>query len=118
MGGVHAFANGAAFTNGVFNTPTPFMFANGAGFSAGVMGEAGDEAVMPLRRGPDGRLGVSMHGGGGDVAAEVRSLRDEVNMLRRDTQAGQVAIATATQRTYKTLDRWNGEGLPAERIAG
>jgi phage-related minor tail protein len=29
------------------------------------MGEAGPEAIMPLRRGPDGRLGVSAAGGGG-----------------------------------------------------
>ena len=28
----------------------------------GLMGEAGAEAVMPLRRGPSGRLGVEMHG--------------------------------------------------------
>lgn len=114
---LHAFANGGAFTNGIYGSPTPFMFADGAGFSAGVMGEAGDEAVMPLKRGPDGRLGVSMHGGGGNVAAEVRMLRDEVNMLRRDNQAGQVAIATAAQRTYKVIDRWNGEGMPEVRIA-
>jgi tape measure domain-containing protein len=106
-----AFANGGVFTNGIFNTPTPFMFANGGGFSAGVMGEAGDEAVMPLQRGSDGRLGVSMSGGG-EVAAEIRALRDEVAMLRSDNRAGQVAIATATQRTYKVINRWNGEGLP------
>ena len=31
---------------------------------AGVFGEAGPEAIMPLRRGPDGRL-VAAHGGGG-----------------------------------------------------
>lgn len=117
--GVHAFASGGAFTNGIYSSPTPFMFANGGGFSQGVMGEAGDEAVMPLRRGPDGRLGVSMHGSGdANVAEEVRLLRAEVNMLRRDNQAGQVAIATSTQRTYKVLDRWNGEGLPPERLAG
>ncbi|WP_127524579.1 phage tail length tape measure family protein [Mesorhizobium sp. Z1-4] len=46
---VHAFANG-----GVVNRPTVFPFANGIG----LMGEAGPEAIMPLRRGPNGRLGV------------------------------------------------------------
>ena len=30
----------------------------------GLMGEAGPEAIMPLSRGADGRLGVSMTGGG------------------------------------------------------
>jgi len=31
----------------------------------GLMGEAGPEAVMPLKRGPGGRLGVEASGGGG-----------------------------------------------------
>ena len=70
-GGVHAFANGGAFTNGVYNQPTPFLFANGGSFKPGVMGEAGDEAVMPLRRGPDGRLGVQAAGGGGGSSITV-----------------------------------------------
>lgn len=60
-GGVFPFANGGTFTNKLFNQPTPFMFAGGSKF--GVMGEAGPEAVMPLRRGPNGSLGVQMFGG-------------------------------------------------------
>lgn len=60
--GVTAFASGGAFTNGVYESPTLFAFANGG--ALGVMGEAGPEAVMPLHRGPDGSLGVQMHGGG------------------------------------------------------
>ncbi|HEX7822730.1 MAG TPA: phage tail length tape measure family protein [Sphingobium sp.] len=56
------FANGGAFTNKIYNTPTLFRFANGA--QLGEMGEAGPEAVMPLKRGPNGALGVQMHGGG------------------------------------------------------
>ena len=35
------------------------------------MGEAGPEAIMPLRRGPDGRLGVASSGSSGDVQVEV-----------------------------------------------
>jgi phage-related minor tail protein len=42
------------YSNRIVNRPTVFAFARGAG----LMGEAGPEAVMPLRRGPDGRLGV------------------------------------------------------------
>lgn len=55
-GGVQAFAKGGAFTNGIYSDPTLFKFANGGAF--GVMGEAGPEAVMPLKRGSDGSLGV------------------------------------------------------------
>ncbi len=53
-GGLHAFALGGAFTNGIVHRPTLFPFANGIG----LMGEAGPEAIMPLRRDSAGRLGV------------------------------------------------------------
>lgn len=62
-GMLQAFANGGAFTNGVYTRPTYFAFGKGGQF--GVMGEAGPEAVMPLTRGPGGRLGVDAHGAGG-----------------------------------------------------
>lgn len=65
-GGVQAFANGAAFTNSIVDSATPFRFANGGGFSLGVMGEAGPEAVMPLTRDVQGRLGVRVSGDGGN----------------------------------------------------
>lgn len=58
--GVQRFAKGGAFTNTIVNTPTLFRFANGA--ALGEMGEAGPEAIMPLKRGPDGSLGVQLHG--------------------------------------------------------
>ncbi len=53
--GVTAFAKGGAFTNQIVDRPTLFPFAKGAG----LMGEAGPEAIMPLRRDGSGRLGVS-----------------------------------------------------------
>jgi hypothetical protein len=53
------FANG-----GVVNRATSFMMTSGR---MGVMGEAGPEAILPLKRGPDGKLGVAMSGGGGQV---------------------------------------------------
>jgi len=43
----------------VLNTPTLFKFAKGGTFNTGIMGEAGPEAIMPLRRGRDGKLGVA-----------------------------------------------------------
>lgn len=39
-------------------------FANGS--TVGIFGDDGPEAVLPLRRGSDGKLGVVMHGGGGN----------------------------------------------------
>ncbi|MDX0218602.1 hypothetical protein GOC40_11430 [Sinorhizobium meliloti] len=64
-GRVTAFAKGGAFTNQVVDRPTLFPFAKGAG----LMGEAGPEAIMPLRRDASGRLGVSAAIGGGPGAA-------------------------------------------------
>ncbi len=63
------FADGAAFSQGkvmpfakggVVSSPTSFPMRGGTG----LMGEAGPEAIMPLARGADGRLGVRTQGGG------------------------------------------------------
>lgn len=54
LGNVTPFAKG-----GVIARPSYFPMG---GASFGLMGEAGPEAVMPLARGPDGRLGVSGSG--------------------------------------------------------
>jgi lambda family phage tail tape measure protein len=65
--GVQGFADGGAFHNSVLTRTTPFMFASGGGFSQAIAGEAGPEAVMPLTRGANGKLGVQSSGGGGNT---------------------------------------------------
>lgn len=52
-GPLHAFAKG-----GVVTAPTEFNFADGGAMRRGLMGEAGAEAIMPLKRTADGSLGV------------------------------------------------------------
>jgi tape measure domain-containing protein len=55
-----SFENGTGLAHGVYNSPTLFKFAKGGTFGRlGVLGEAGAEAIMPLKRGSDGKLGVS-----------------------------------------------------------
>ncbi|MCA0257142.1 MAG: hypothetical protein LCH47_11170 [Proteobacteria bacterium] len=66
--GVTAFAKGGSFTNKVVDRPTLFPFANGTG----LMGEAGPEAIMPLKRDASGRLGVSAPGGQGAQGGAVQ----------------------------------------------
>jgi hypothetical protein len=56
--GIIPFAKG-----GIVNSPTLFPFAKGTG----LMGEAGPEAIMPLQRGANGKLGVLASGSGGDI---------------------------------------------------
>ncbi|ENE3620348.1 phage tail tape measure protein, partial [Escherichia coli] len=59
-GGVYQSADLSRYSGTVVNRPTFFAFAKGAG----VMGEAGPEAILPLRRGADGKLGVVADTGG------------------------------------------------------
>ena len=55
QGRVMPFASG-----GVVSGPVAFPMRGGVG----LMGEAGPEAIMPLARGADGKLGVRSAGGG------------------------------------------------------
>lgn len=67
MAGILPFADGGTFSQGkvmpfasggVVTSPTYFPMRGGAG----LMGEAGPEAIMPLTRGRDGKLGVRSEG--------------------------------------------------------
>ena len=60
--GIMPFASGGAFTNSIVRSPTLFKFADGGTTRTGLMGEAGPEAIMPLKRGADGSLGVQASG--------------------------------------------------------
>lgn len=72
LSGVFPFEKGGSFAQGrvmpfarggVVTGPTLFPMRGGSG----LMGEAGAEAIMPLTRGADGRLGVQAAGGGRPV---------------------------------------------------
>jgi lambda family phage tail tape measure protein len=67
-GGVQMFANGAAFANSIVSKPTAFGMAGGG---IGVMGEAGEEAIMPLTRTAGGQLGVRAISSGGSGGGNV-----------------------------------------------
>jgi len=76
--GLFGNANGNAFVDGkvqkyayggVVNRPTLFPMANGG---IGLMGEQSPEAILPLRRGSNGKLGVQSTGGGlGNIVVNV-----------------------------------------------
>uniref|UniRef100_A0AB39AC18 Tail length tape measure protein n=2 Tax=unclassified Caudoviricetes TaxID=2788787 RepID=A0AB39AC18_9CAUD len=73
-GGVYDSPSLSAYSNQIVNSPKLFAFAQG---STGLMGEAGPEAIMPLKRGSDGNLGVRVSGGGGvTVGVNVTVNRD------------------------------------------
>ena len=52
---------------GVVGSPTTFPMSGGR---TGLMGEAGPEAIMPLKRGANGKLGVQMEGGGATTVVQ------------------------------------------------
>ena len=89
-------ANGNAFAGsgvvpyakgGIVSKPTMFQYADGASGSFGLMGEAGAEAIMPLKRGPSGRLGVEVTNQG--------SARDAMNRYsRRSSGAASAGMAS------------------------
>jgi phage-related minor tail protein len=79
-------------TGGVIGTPTYFPMLGGG---VGLAGEAGPEAIMPLKRGPDGRLGVSGAGGGNTITVQIAT--PDVESFRRSESyvTGQIARAVA-----------------------
>lgn len=110
LGSAFGFADGGAFSagrvrpfaqGGVVGGPTLFPMRGGTG----LMGEAGPEAILPLARGPDGRLGVAARGGGGGGAGPV-----VVNIQTPDLEGfkrsrGQVSaqLARAVRRGHGRL---------------
>lgn len=123
---VSAFAKGGVFTNSVVGTPTLAPMA--------LFGEAGDEAIMPLSRGPGGVLGVRAFGVPGgdrpdsssterllrDLVAEVQRLNAQLqdakrtsDQARQENNVGNSKIADSTDRLARLVERWDAVGLPA-----
>ena len=91
VGGAKPFADG-----GVVNSPTLFPMRSGPG----LMGEAGPEAIMPLARGADGKLGV--RGAGGVNVTVNISTPDAASFERSQSQVAAL-IARAVARGQRNL---------------
>ncbi|HHB9885478.1 TPA: phage tail tape measure protein, partial [Escherichia coli] len=87
-GGVYQSADLSRYSGTVVNRPTFFAFAKGAG----VMGEAGPEAILPLRRGTDGKLGVVADIGGSGMAMFAPQYNIEINNDGTNGQIGPAAL--------------------------
>jgi len=89
--GIEPFAMG-----GIVNKPTLFKYADGGTGRFGLMGEAGPEAIIPLKRGRDGRLGVS---GGGSTNVTVNVDAQGTQVQGDDNRGQQLgrAVAAAVQ---------------------
>jgi phage-related minor tail protein len=102
MGAGMPFADGGAFSQGrvmpfakggVVSSPTGFPMRGGMG----LMGEAGPEAIMPLARGPDGRLGVQAGGG--------RAVNVVMNITTPDVQGFQRSQCQVAAQVSRALSR-------------
>lgn len=89
-GGLGALVRGFA-RGGVVDGATPFAGPGGLG----VMGEAGPEAILPLARGRDGRLGVR---GGGGVQVTLNLTTPDAESFQRSRSQIAAALARAVER--------------------
>ncbi|WP_386166982.1 phage tail tape measure protein [Sulfitobacter pontiacus] len=89
--GILPFADGAPFSQGrvmpfaqggIVSTATGFGMRGGMG----LMGEAGPEAIMPLARGPDGKLGVKGGASGGTTVVMNITTPDAQGFQRSQSQ--------------------------------
>lgn len=81
---------------------SPSYFPTGRGL--GLMGERGAEAIMPLARGPDGRLGVRAGGGQGrPLSVVVQVSTPDADSFRRSEAQVSAAIARAVARGRRAL---------------
>jgi hypothetical protein len=100
-GGMSYFANG-----GVVNRATAFGMMNG---KTGVMGEAGPEAIMPLTRGPNGKLGISAHGGGGTQVINLGNTTINVQSTSDTSRDDRDTARAIDKMLEEKLTRWMAE---------
>lgn len=94
--GTTRFADG-----GVVSAPTFFRDAGG---NPGLMGEAGAEAILPLKRGADGALGVAVQGGGPAGPSIVFHVQTpDVEGFRRSEAQLSAMLARAARRGSRHL---------------
>jgi lambda family phage tail tape measure protein len=90
-GSVHAFANG-----GIVDSPTLFPMRG----ATGLMGEAGPEAIMPLARAADGKLGIR---GGGNVNVTVNIATPDVQGFRQSQSQVAAMLTRAVARGQRNF---------------
>lgn len=99
-GGIPAATGATAFANGgVVRGPTLFP----AGSNLGLMGEAGPEAILPLARGPDGKLGVRAGDGAAPVTVNVSIQTPDIEGFTRARGRVAADLARAVERGRRHL---------------
>jgi tape measure domain-containing protein len=101
-------ANGAAFAQngiqpfamgGIVTKPTFFKYAKGGEMQNGIMGEAGPEAIMPLKRGADGKLGVAAR-----LDGAMKRYRSTPGSAAAAAEGDSASLAAAGAATMEPID--------------
>ena len=107
--GAVGFANGGVFnqglpvpfaSGGVIQSPIAFPLGSG---KTGLAGEAGAEAIMPLTRGPDGRLGVAAQGMGTALNVTFNVTATDADSFARSESQIQALLARAVGQGQRNL---------------
>lgn len=108
LGGLLGFSHGAAFRGGrvsafaqggIVDQPTNFPMRGGMG----LMGEAGPEAIVPLARGADGKLGIRGGSGGGAVHVTMNITSPDAASFQRSQSQVAAEMSRAMQRGRRNL---------------
>ena len=108
MGNLFASAKGNAFSDGrvmpfakggVVSSPMLFPLRGGTGLA----GEAGAEAILPLRRGADGRLGVAAEGGAAPMQITFNVTAADAESFRRSESQIAAMLARVAGRGSRNL---------------
>jgi len=89
---------------GIVNKPTIFPFANGVG----LMGEAGAEAILPLKRGRSGNLGVESSGTSTNIVVNVDASGSSVEGSNENANQFGEQLASAIQAVIINEKRSGG----------
>tara|TARA_R100000406_G_scaffold51903_1_gene35285 strand:+ start:245 stop:2230 length:1986 start_codon:yes stop_codon:yes gene_type:complete len=90
--GLKKFAKG-----GIVTQPTLFKYGSGGSGNFGLMGEAGAEAILPLKRGRSGNLGVEASGGATNIVVNVDASGSSVEGDEADGKALGMALSAAIE---------------------
>lgn len=87
-------------SGGVISSPIAFPLQGG---STGIAGERGSEAIMPLARGPDGKLGVRADGGSRNVTIHLNVTTPDADSFRRTETQLSAMLARAVAQGQRNL---------------
>ena len=93
---------------GIIKNPTMFAYGSGGSGRFGLLGEAGPEAIMPLKRGANGKLGVQSSGGVGNIVVNVDASGSSVEGDSAQSEQFGRALAAAIQSEIVQQQRPGG----------